>query len=347
MDERLNEILRAVVENYIDTAEPVGSRRLTKRYDFGLSPATIRNIMADLEYLGFLMQPHTSAGRMPTEKGYRHYVDCYIDDCPQFDEKFILETQARLESIERDVSSLMENVTRELSKRSHQVGIAVAPRFSRSRLSRVELIHVKGVRVLAVVITEEGVVRNLLLDFEESCSQKNLNKISEYINKELAGFSLREARERIISKVYEDKAVYDSLVARAMRIGQVIMERQVEEDIYVEGYSEALEQPDLVGLNSIKEMFRAIEDKRLMIKVFNIIEEMESGVTVLIGSENPLDEMHDCSMVVSPYLKKGRVIGTIGVVGPIRMHYPQVISMVDETAKFLTKVFSETEGVRG
>ncbi len=340
----MNEILRAVVENYIDTTEPVGSRRLTKRYDFGLSPATIRNIMADLEYLGFLTQPHTSAGRMPTEKGYRHYVDCCIDDGHQLDEKFILETQEKLEIIEKDVSSLLENVTRELSKCSHQMGIAVAPRFSRSRLSRVELIQVKGTRVLAVVITEEGVVRNLLLDFEEPCSQKHLNKISEYINKELAGFSLREARERVIRKVYEEKAVYDSLVARAMRIGRVIMERQIEEDIYIGGYSEVLEQPNFVDLDSIKEMFRAIEDKRLMIQVFNMIEEMESGVTVLIGTENPLDEMHDCSMVVSPYLKKGRVIGTIGVIGPIRMHYPQVISMVDETAKFLTKVFSDTEG---
>ncbi len=347
MDERLNEILRAVVENYIDTAEPVGSRKLTKRYNLGLSPATIRNIMADLEYLGFLMQPHTSAGRMPTEKGYRHYVDCCIDDGHQLDERFIIETQKKLENIERDVSSLLENVTRELSKCSHQMGIAVAPRFSRSRLSRVELIHVKGTSVLAVVITEEGVVRNLLLDFEEPCSQQHLSKISEYINKELAGCSLEDARERVIRKVYEEKAVYDSLVARAMRIGRLIMERQVEEDIYIGGYSEVLEQPNFLDLDSIKEMFRAIEDKRMMIKVFNMIEEMESGVTVLIGSENPLDEMQDCSMVVSPYLKKGRVIGTIGVIGPIRMHYPQVISMVDETAKFLTKVFSETVGGRG
>jgi heat-inducible transcriptional repressor len=344
MDERTIRILTAVVENYIETAEPVGSRTLTKRYDFGLSPATIRNIMADLEDIGLLMQPHTSAGRMPTGKGYRYYVNnCMAEGVK--DERlpaFRSEVQARLDSIKKDVSSLLEDVARELSRSSHHIGITVAPRMSKSRLSRVELIQVKGPRVLAVVITEEGIVKNFLIELEESIAQKHLNKISAWINRTLCGLTYDEARRTLVRQVCEDKAVYDILVSRAMHISREIVDRQTDENIYVGGYSEVLAQPDFVNIDAIKDIFRAIEDKHMMLRLLGIVEQMDDhGVTVLIGSENPIGEMHDCSMVFSPYLRGGKVIGTVGVIGPIRMHYPEVISMVDNTAQYLTNVYSD------
>jgi len=344
MDERAKKILIAIVENYVETAEPIGSRTLTKKLDLGISPATIRNIMADLEDMGYLTQPHTSAGRLPTEKGYRFYVDSCIEEGHSSENSSALQPRVNSEDINRDMTTLIEDVTQELSKNSHHMGIATAPRFDRSRLSRVELIQVKPSQVLAVVITEEGIVRNLLLDLEEKFSQKHLSKLSSYINRELGGHTLGEARDRIISKVHEDKAAYDSLLSKAMYIGREIIERQAREDIYVGGYSEMLESPQFMDMEALREIFRAIEEKHLIIQVFNMIEEMEVGVKVLIGSENPVDEIHDCSMVVSPYLRQGRVIGTVGVIGPIRMHYPKVISMVDKTANFLTNVFSSQKG---
>jgi len=345
LNERANTILTAVVEHYIETAQPLGSRTLSKKYGIGLSPATIRNIMADLEDAGFLTQPHTSAGRIPTEKGYRYYVDFCISRGQKVPEAEMLPVpRPRGRLLEKDVPALLTDVTQELSKESHHMGIAVAPRVARSRLARVELIGVRDDQVLAVVITEEGIVRNLLLKLEERYSQKHLNEISAYINRELGGKTFEEARRRILDKVYEDRAAYDNLLTRAIRIGREIVSRQVDEKLFVGGISELLEQADVVNMEALREIFRAIEDKHLIIQLFNMIEEMEGGVQVLIGSENPLGEMHDCSLVVSPYQKQGRVIGTVGVIGPIRMAYPRVITMVEKTAKYLTNVFSEMKG---
>jgi len=344
IDGRAQIILKAVVENYIETAAPLGSRTLSKKIDVRLSPATIRNIMADLEDAGYLTQPHTSAGRVPTEKGYRYYVDACIEEGlrPADGNDHSQAEMPRDRS--GDVPALLEGVTQDLSKASHHMGVAVAPRLSRSRLSRVELIQVKASRVLAVVITEEGLVRNLLLDLDERFSQKHLNQIATYINRELGGITLAEARQRVIGKVYEDKAAYDSLLSRSMSIGRQIVERQLEEELFVGGYSELIESRGLMDMEALREIFRAIEDKHLIIQLFNRIEEMEGGVQVLIGSENPVGEMSDCSIVVSPYQKQGQIIGTVGVIGPIRMEYPRVITMVEKTAKYLTHVFSTKKG---
>ncbi len=344
IDERARRVLTAIIETYVETGEPVGSRPLTKKHGFNLSPATIRNIMADLEDLGLLTQPHTSAGRVPTEKGYRYYVDACIGAGDAFKERLTEETQYHLESVRKDASAIVQDVTQELSRSSSQLSVAVAPRFLKSRLSRVELVPVRGATVQAVVISEEGIVRNMLLDLNEPYTSKHLRRISGYINRHLAGYTVREARERVINQVLEHKAAYDTLMAEAMRVGQVIMERQSEDRIFVEGVSEALQRLKFRSRDALRDLFRAIEDKHLMIQVFNMVEEMESGVQVIIGSENPVGEMHDCAMVASPYLREGRVIGTIGVIGPVRMHYPSVISMVDRTARFLTRVFSQEEG---
>jgi len=344
IDDRAARVLTAVIETYVETGEPVGSRPLSKKHGFNLSPATIRNIMADLEDLGLLKQPHTSAGRVPTEKGYRYYVDHFIGSTDAVREQLIEDTAYHLEAIRRDAASIVQDVTQELSRSSSQLSVAIAPRFLNSRLSRVELIPVRGATVQAVVISEEGIVRNLLLELNERYTTKHLGRISGYINRHLAGHTVREARERVINKVLEHKAAYDTLMTEAMKIGQFIMQNQTEDRIFVEGLSQALQRSRFANRDALTDLLRAIEDKHLIIRVFNMVEEMESGVQVIIGSENPIDEMHDCSMIASPYLKKGRVIGTIGVIGPVRMDYPDLISVVDRTARFLTRVFSEDEG---
>lgn len=347
IDERARRVLTAVIESYVETGEPTGSRTLVKKHGFSLSPATIRNIMADLEDLGLLKQPHTSAGRIPTEKGYRYYVDQCMDQGQPLRDRLVEDTQGRLESIRRDASTIVRDVTQELSRSSRQLSVAVAPRFLNNRLKRVELIPVRGGTIQAVVISEEGMVRNLLIDLDERYSQKNLGRISAYINRHLAGYTVSEARERVISKVLEHKAAYDNVMTDAMRVGRMIMERQTEDRLFVEGVSEALHKTKFATTQILPSLFRAIEEKHLIIQMFNMIEEMDSGVQVIIGAENPVGEMRDCAMVASPYLREGRVIGTIGVIGPVRMNYPRVMAMVDRTARFLTKVFSYEQGGSG
>jgi heat-inducible transcriptional repressor len=340
LSDRNRDILKAVVQSYINTAEPVGSRTVSKKFDFGLCSASIRNIMADLEEMGYLSQPYTSAGRIPTDKGYRFYVNNLDEESSvtigeRHREILVEEFRTRLAS--SDMNQLMQEASKVLSFMSHNLGIILAPKCGETIYRKIEFIKLKARRVLVVFITEEGIVQQRVIETEDEITQRDLVRIAEFLNAKLKGVPLKDVRRKIEEELREEEARYDRLVERALRLYNQILEMERAGEIYIWGMSEVFELPEFSDVTKIKRLFKAIEDKHTLINLLDRTMEAE-GVRVFIGSENPCHEMQDCSMITSTYRGRERVIGIVGVIGPRRMDYREMISIVDYTAKFLSRV---------
>lgn len=339
LDERIHRVLWAVVESYITNPDPVGSRFVTKKYAFNLSPATIRNVMADLEDMGFLHQPHTSAGRIPTDKGYRFYVDYLAKREASRDADHADEIIQRLETIRNDINALLKETSKALSTVSHYLGVALTPRPEKATLIGINLFRYKEGQVMTVLLTDEGIVKNKCIHLDVDLTQRDLNRISDYLNSEFAGLTIDEIRAEIVREMRRDKALCDTLISRAITICREALYFDYG-DVFISGLSEVLGLPEFSDLQRIKEISRAIEDKRLIIKLLDTLSQKE-GVNVLIGSENSASDMKKLSIVVSTYNEGDRPIGTIGIIGPTRMNYLKAITLVDTAAKFLTRILSE------
>lgn len=339
-EDRIHKILWAVVESYISSPDPVGSRFVTKKYEFNLSAATIRNAMADLEELGFLQQPHTSAGRIPTDKGYRFYVDCLSQRESRADMHLTNEVIRRLKDIRNDVNGLLEETSKMLSIFSHYLGVALSPKPEKTTFREINLFSYKKERVVAVLVTDEGIVKNKIIRLDsDDLTQRNLNRISDFLNTEFAGQTLDDIKDKIIKEMYREKILCDTLIARAIRICEEAFSLDYG-NVFISGLSEVLGLPDFSDLQRIKEISKAIEDKHRIIKLLDMLSKSE-GVQVVIGSENPASEMKKLSFVISSYKEGDRPIGTIGIIGPTRMDYLKAITVVDTTARFITRVISE------
>lgn len=339
LDDRIYRVLWAVVESYITNPDPVGSRFVTKKYAFNLSPATIRNIMADLEEMGFLHQPHTSAGRVPTDKGYRFYVDSLSRGEALLNAYHTGDIMQKLENLRNDINALLKEASKALSAVSHYVGVALSPSPEKTTLRGINLFMYKEGRLMAVLLTDEGIVKNKCIRLDSDLTQRDLNRISDYLNSEFSGHTIDEIRSRMVREMQRDKALCDTLISRAMRICREALYVDYG-DVFISGFSEVLGLPDFSDLQRIKIISKAIEDRHLIIKLLDRLSRSE-GVSVVIGSENPASEMKTLSMVVSSYTEGGRPMGTIGVIGPTRMDYQKAITLVDTTAKFISKVLSE------
>ena len=341
LSERNRKILCAVVQSYINYPDPVGSRIVTKRFSFGLSPATIRNIMSDLEEMGFLTQPHTSAGRIPTDLGYRFYVDSLATETDFYSNIEIEILQGlyrRLEILKNDIELLLSETTKSLSMLSHYLGIAMSPTPDMTTLSRIDLLKYQADKVAAVLFTAEGLIKNKVLSIDADISQKDLNRIAHYLNSEFAGCTFDEIRLKLLKEMSKEKIRCDNLISRAMRICREALYFPLNE-LFVSGLSEVLELPDFADLKKIRELSKAIEDKHRIIKLLDTISEAE-GVQVLIGSEHEQDEMKKLSVVVSPCKEGKRPIGVVGIIGPTRMNYAKAIYIVENTAKFITRMLA-------
>ena len=339
LSERSKKVLCAVVQSYINSPDPVGSRVVTKRYSFGLSPATIRNIMADLEDMGLLTQPHTSAGRVPTDLGYRFYVDSLVTEGEYYLNLEILhDLYKRLEALKNDMDSLLGEITRNLSLLSHYLGIAMSPMSDITTLKRINLLKYKANTVAAVLFTDDGLIKNKVVPIDSEISQKDLNRIAAYLNSEFSGYTFDDIRTKLIKEMSKEKVRCDSLISRAMKICQEAIYFP-QGALFVSGFSEVLELPDFADLKKIRELSRAIEDKHTIIKLLDKLSESD-GIQVLIGSENSMDVMKKLSVVVSPCKEVDRQIGVVGIIGPTRMNYAKAMYIVENTAKFITRMLS-------
>ncbi|NCO82834.1 MAG: heat-inducible transcription repressor HrcA [Nitrospirae bacterium CG_4_10_14_3_um_filter_44_29] len=342
LDERDREVLCAIVQSYINNPDPVGSRFITKKYAFCLSPATIRNIMSDLEDMGFLRQPHTSAGRVPTDKGYRFYVDCLSSHAHQYENKvFLNEITRELKSIKNDVDILLSETIKRLSNFSHYLGVALSPMAGSAAFNRIELLKHGSSHVVTVLFTDEGLVKNKVVDVDFDLPQRDLNRIASYLNSEFYGCTLNEIRSRIVEEMSEEKILCDTLISRSIKICREALSSPYG-DIFISGFSEVLGLPDFSDVEKIKEISKAIEDKHLIIKLLDKLSESNKDeVQVIIGSENSLAGMKGFSLVAATYKEGSRRVGSVGVIGPTRMDYSKTMAMIDIAARFITKTLEE------
>jgi heat-inducible transcriptional repressor len=338
LNERSRNILKAVVVSYIEKASPIGSHTVTKSYSFGLSPATIRNIMAELEDLGYLSQPHTSAGRIPTSKGYRLYVNELIveDRASLFDEEFLKDNY--LGTKREDPHALLQETTRMLSLLSHYAGVVLAPQISKTRLDRLEFMLLRRGHVLVLQVSKDGLVQHRIIDAEPELTQSDLTRIGTFLNEKFGGLNLDEIRSRLLQEMKAEKDMYDHLLQKALELGRKALEDQPQDELYVVGTSNILNHPEFaIDMEKMRSLFKTFEEKAAILKLLNKCLDTE-GIQVLIGSENRMGGIEDCSLVVSSYSGGDHVLGTLGVIGPTRMEYARVIPLVEHTAKLLSRL---------
>lgn len=336
--ERNKRVLQAVIDSYIASGAPIGSTVLVKKYDFGVSSATLRNIMAELEELGYLTHPHTSAGRIPTDLGYRYYIDSLIGiekDADDFGDQ--LRQAPPLHG--DDLHELMEEASRFLASLSQCAGVVVAPSEPEAKYKHIEFLRLRGSQVLIIFVTETGIVQNKLIELGEGIRQQDLNQFSNYLVGELERWTLTEVRQRLIAKMQEDKLVFTQLMDETCKASQEVQDRE-NEKVYIGGASQMLENPEFATVDKMRSLFKAFEDKYTLLRLLDR-SVAAAGIKVFIGSENPFFEMQGCSMVVSSYKAGPNVVGTLGVIGPTRMQYKQVIQVVDYTSKLLSKLLGE------
>jgi len=314
---------------------------LTKKYGFKLSPATIRNIMADLEESGYLNQPHTSAGRVPTDKGFRFYVDCLMGEKTGGGaEEYIKMLKSTIEGLRSDVNDLLRESARALSMLSNYLVFAEPVRCDNTSLNRIQLFRYRGNQLVAVLLGNEGLVRSRILASNFGLTQKELNGISEYLNSEFSGLTIDEIRKEIIRQMSKEKELCDILISKAMTICREALTFPAS-DMIMAGLPELLGLPDFS--DRINDIAGAIEDKQRIVKLLDEIASGAEEVQVMIGSEIPIEQMRGLSIVSAEYKQGLRPLGRVGIIGPTRMDYSMAIPMVAQTARFISLAISEEE----
>jgi len=336
LDERKKKILRALVRTYIQTGEPVGSERLYSLYRFGVSAATIRNILAELEDLGYLAHPHTSAGRVPTDAGYRFYVDTLPNRRP-LPAREIEQIQLCL-SAEDSTDKLMMRTSRLLSSITRNLAIVVTPPMTYLTLKHVEFIKLTSTKILAVLISQSGQVQHKVIKAAETFSQEELNQAARYLVATFQGKSLEAIRQELRRLMSQERAQYDRLMKGAILFCHVSLAGDGEEDksgaVYLDGASHLMEKPEFADARRMQDLLKAIEEKnRLMALLSACIHSQTPGLTVRIGRENALEGMQDCALIAAPLGYGDVIVGSVGVLGSTRMEYEKAIRIVDCVAK--------------
>ncbi|MEW5803614.1 MAG: heat-inducible transcriptional repressor HrcA [bacterium] len=329
-------ILEAIIKQYINQAEPVGSRTISKRIVLSLSPATIRNIMADLEEKGFLQHPHTSAGRIPTDRGYRYYVDNLSKkQSRKKTKKTGLEPLSKIHEREE----LMEGTCKLLSFLSKYVGIVISPRITELRMKHMDFISLSPHRILVVFVSETGLVYNRIIEGREPYTEQELKMMNQFVNENCEHLNIFEIREKLMELVSEEKMLYKNLLQNISLLNEEINRSQIE-SFYLQGHSNILKHPEFADLQKIKALFNAFEEKIKLIRLLDKCIDYE-GVKVTIGTENEDLNIRGCSIVMARYRMGSRINGMLGVIGPTRMRYPEVIELVGSAAKIIETLFCE------
>ena len=352
-DARGQAVLSAIIKEHLKTGEPVGSRIVAERFAgaAGWSSATIRNVMGELEEAGLVEQPHTSAGRLPTDKGYRFYVDHLIGNARL--------TPADLSAIDRTLgvagveathapARLMEKVSHLLSALSENVGIAISPSLADNRLQHIEFLQLSDGRILVVLVFHSNIVQHRVVRVDEPFTQEELEHTARYLNTEFRGKSLQSIRAELLSMMSEEKALYDRLLRNAALLCEMSLEGEETEgvDVYVDGASNILAKPDFADIDRLRELFRTFEAKSRLVKILNecIGSDSATGeVHVRIGRENTNPSMQHCALITAPYRigAGGEVVGTLGVVGPVRIEYERTMAVVNYVARLLERMLRE------
>jgi heat-inducible transcriptional repressor len=338
LNEREKSILRYVIQQFILTALPVGSRNITKKYDIGISPATVRNIMSDLEESGFIDHPHTSAGRIPTDKGYRFYVDSLMD-IPRLqnsDKGFINKS---FDKNPVDTDELLRLASNLLSSITHQIACVSYPRLDTGILEKIQIVSLSSSRILVVITITAGLVKTITLELSTEIKASQIESVQRLLNERLAGLTLKEIRSTFRER-FQDLAGGEHPVIRLFfdSVDKIFTDVRQTENLYITGAKNVLKQPEFEDPNKFQGVIELIEDKDIIIHILDKTGEAgQNQVFISIGSENQDQKLNEYSFISKEY-KLGDISGTLGIIGPKRMEYSKVVAIVDYVAKMLTEV---------
>lgn len=341
LDERAQTLLRVLVDKYIREGQPVGSRTLSRDSGLDLSPATIRNIMSDLEELGFVDSPHTSAGRIPTIKGYRFFVDTLIKLTPPNGDDLLRFAQG-LNEVAGDPQALAISVSNLLSAVTRLAGIVTVPRRAQTSVRQIEFLPLSGKRVLAILVVNDREVQNKIVNVQRDFSADELRRATNYLNERFSGRSLSQVRELLLGELRKTRESMNALMVEAIEMAhQVFPDSEPEPEFVMAGETNLMGLEELADVERLKGLFEAFGRQRDILHLLDQSMRAE-GVQIFIGHESGYQLLDNCSIVAAPYATEDDTMGVLGVIGPTRMAYERVIPIVDVTAKLLGRALKST-----
>ena len=339
LDERKVKILNAIIKNYLETGEPVGSRTISKYTDLNLSSATIRNEMSDLEDLGYIVQPHTSAGRIPSDKGYRFYVNNLIAE----KDKEVADMQEWMIEKTEKMESLLKNVAKTLANNTQYATLVSAPSVVSNRLKFVQLSAVDEHQVLSVVVMDGNIVKNKIITVDKPLDNETMLKLNMLLNTNLNGLTVDQINLALITKLKEQAGIHDEIIAQVLdTVAETITEGD-DLQVYTSGATNIFKYPELADSKKASELLDTFEEKQSLIELLNDSTDgnENTGIQVYIGDESPISTMKDCSIVTATYELGDGVKGTIGIVGPKRMDYENVVDNIKSLKGQLDKLLKQ------
>ncbi len=341
LDERKCKILKAIIKTYLETGEPVGSRTISKDTDLNLSSATIRNEMSDLEEMGYIIQPHTSAGRIPSDAGYRLYVDELMEEKQQEVaqiQEMMIEKTDRMEKV-------LKQVVRILASNTNYATMITGPNYHHNKLKFIQLSKVNEEQILAVIVAEGNLVKNQIIGLTDAIDDEQILKLNLLLNTQLNGLTIEEINLGLIKKLKEQAGVHSSVVSEVLdAVAKVIEVDDEEVPVYTSGATNIFKYPELADSSKASELISALEDKKELVEMIKdtVSDEENTGIQVYIGSESPIQTMKDCSVVTASYDLGDGMKGTIGIIGPKRMDYENVVDNLKTLKVQLDSIFKKT-----
>lgn len=348
LDERKLKILQAIIRNYLETGEPVGSRTISKYTDLNLSSATIRNEMADLEELGYIVQPHTSAGRIPSDKGYRLYVDQML---AEKEEKLdhaaqeVKEMHQMLLEKEDKMESILKQMAKMLAVNTNYATLVTAPQVKGNKIKFLQLSRVDVGQLLATIVVEGNVIKNNMIHVEKSLDDETLLKLNILLNTNLNGLPIEDINLAMITKLKQQAGIYDGIIAEVMDAVAAVIRENDDIEIYTSGANNIFKYPELSDNQRASELINTLEEKQMLTELVqdSMADENNTGIQVYIGNETPVQTMKDCSVVTATYELEEGVKGTIGIIGPRRMDYDKVISTLTTLKSQLDTIYKKDD----
>ncbi len=341
LDSRARDVLREIIMQHVATGEAISSRSLAKSGRFRLSPASLRTVMADLEDLGYLQQPHTSAGRVPTDRGYRFFIDHIMRSRSlTLHEREVIDDQV---SHANEIDEVLQLTSRLLSKMSDQVGVVFMPTLLQFTVRSMDFVSVAENKIMCILVGTNGVVVNKVIESRHSFSREELEKISRYITSEFSGMTLDAIRRRLIRLTEEERAVNDQMLQKTISLGIEAVNdvAPVEHELYVEGTTSMLMKPDYVDAASLRKTMLALQERQKLIELLNSCL-TEDGLQILIGSETDFTQVHNFSLVARRYGSHAP-LGMVGIIGPMRMEYARMAPLVDYLSRALSRKIEEEQ----
>ncbi len=341
LDERKTKILQAVIRNYLETGEPVGSRTISKYTDLNLSSATIRNEMADLEEMGYILQPHTSAGRIPSDKGYRFYVDAMMAE----KEKEVVEMKEMLLERQDKMEALLRQVAKVVAQNTQYATMISTPQTHSNKVKFIQLSRVDAGQILAVIVVEGNVIKNNILSVTEELSDETLLKLNILLNTHLNGLSIGEISLGMIAAMKQQAGIHSDIVSEVIDAVAEAIKAEEDLEIYTSGTNNIFKYPELSEHSKASELINTFEEKQLLGSLMQgaLEDEGETGIQVYIGDETPVQSMKDCSVITATYELSEGMKGTIGIIGPKRMDYDKVVNTLRTLQTQLDELYKKND----